>query len=87
MRRATFLVCTLLAYSTYVAPEQDGVLFYEAFDDQAWYTRWRHSENNKYDGRFNLGRPQDWKNDGLRVSTCMICRTNHHVSKAGTMQP
>ncbi|GIL85126.1 hypothetical protein Vretimale_9965 [Volvox reticuliferus] len=41
--------------------------FFETFDSDEWQSRWSHSRDNKYNGRFTTEVVKDWTDKGLKI--------------------
>lgn len=61
------LLSLLLAAACQQATANKGALFFENFDGK-WASVWKHSGSAKYTGQFEAARPEDWTNQGLKVS-------------------
>ncbi|EFJ41946.1 hypothetical protein VOLCADRAFT_77379 [Volvox carteri f. nagariensis] len=42
-------------------------LFYETFNDKEWESRWSHSRDAKYNGRFITDAAKGWTDNGLKI--------------------
>ena len=47
-----------------------GALFFDTFG-AGWQSRWIHSTNSKYDGKFEEVTPKEWSEPGLAVGGCV----------------
>ncbi|GIL66542.1 hypothetical protein Vafri_20038 [Volvox africanus] len=57
-----------LAHSpTVIDTVRSQSLFFQTFDNDEWQSRWIHSRDNKYNGRFTTEAVKEWTDKGLKI--------------------